>query len=71
MIVRKLESSSLAAKRGLRQGDVIKSINGVAVNSREEAVTYVKGPGKGRSRYDVVVERSGRLVTFTYNVRNR
>ena len=59
----------LCQRRGLLPGDKVKSINGTPVNSRQDAVSYVKGPGKGLTRYLVVIERKGRMITMTYDVR--
>jgi hypothetical protein len=65
--IRSFSDSSMLKARGLLPGDVVKSINGTPVNSKQEAVAYVKGPGKDATRFVVVVERKGRLVTFTYD----
>ena len=67
--VTKVEQNSWAQKRGLLPGDVVKSINGNPVNSRQDAISYLKGPGKDLNRYVVVIERKGRLITLTYDVR--
>ncbi len=64
-----IQKGSIAQARGLLLGDKIKSINGTPVNSRQDAVSYVKGPGKGLSRYLVVIERKGKIITLTYDVR--
>jgi PDZ domain-containing protein len=67
--VLKMEQGSILGARGLQQGDRIISINGTPVNSRQEAIAFVKGPGKGAARYIGVVERKGKLITLTYDVR--
>jgi hypothetical protein len=67
--VKTIAKGSIVARRGVKQGDILKSINGQPVGSRQEAVNYFKGPGKGLTRYKVVIERNGRDITITYNVK--
>ncbi len=69
VLVKKITAGSMAQRRGLLPGDKIKSVNGTPVNSRQDAINYYKGPGKGLNRYLVVIERKGRLITLTYDVR--
>jgi len=42
--------------RGLKQGDTIKSVNGVPIHAKEDIVRYVRGDGRGLTRFEVVVE---------------
>jgi hypothetical protein len=58
----------LAPSHGLFMGDVIRSINGVAVSSKEEIVEYLRGPGKGLPKYKLVVELNGAERTVVYRV---
>jgi hypothetical protein len=58
----------LAPSHGLAVQDVVKSINGVAVNSKEEILEYLRGPGKGLYKYVVVVDTNGADRTVTYRV---
>lgn len=58
----------LAPSHGLYVDDVVRSINGVAVNSKEEILEYLRGPGKGLYRYEVVVEKNGTPSTVVYRV---
>jgi type II secretory pathway component PulC len=60
-------AESLAAQRGLQQGDVIKSINDIPVDSMDMAAIGKK-IGNAKS-VKVTVERKGRLVTFNYAIR--
>lgn len=64
-----IAEGSIARSRGLLPGDKVKSINGTPVNSRGDAISYLKGPGKGLNRYLVVIERKGKIITMTYDVR--
>jgi hypothetical protein len=58
----------LAPSHGIYTEDVVRSINGVAVNSKEEILDYLRGQGKGLSRYEVVVESNGATRTVVYRV---
>ena len=58
----------LAPSHGVYVNDVVKSINGVAVNSKEEILEYLRGAGKGLDRYRVVVETNGAERTVVYRV---
>ena len=61
----------LAPTHGVHVNDVVRSINGVAVNSKEEIVEYLRGPGKGLKEYKVVVDSNGAERTVTYRVPRR
>lgn len=58
-------SGSYAARRGFQSGDILKSINGVSVSSREEAIDYVRA-NPNEPQYRVVILRVGREQTLTY-----
>jgi hypothetical protein len=58
----------LAPSHGIVVDDVIRSINGVPVNSKEEIVEYLRGPGKGLAKYTVVIEKDGAERTVVYRV---
>src|SRR5262245_26815017 len=58
----------LAPSHGIYLNDVVRSINGVAVSSKEEIVEYLRGPGKGLDKYKVVVETNGAERTVVYRV---
>jgi type II secretory pathway component PulC len=60
-------ADSLAAQRGLQQGDIVKSINGIPVDSMDMAAIGKK-IGKATT-VTVQVERKGRLVSFNYTIR--
>lgn len=63
--------TALEGDRGLKKDDIIKSINGVPVNSKEDALGYVRGEGKGLKKYVVVYETAGRERTVTYRLSDR
>ncbi len=50
---------------GVQTGDVIKSINGNPVSSKEAAINWVKA-NPDLPRYDVEIERQGKIITKTY-----
>jgi hypothetical protein len=59
----------LAANHGINIEDIIRSINGKPMTSKEDIVAYLRGEGKGLDRYEVVVEHQGKPRTVTYHVR--
>jgi hypothetical protein len=59
----------LAATHGIGQGDVVKAINGVPVNSKEDIMNYLRGDGRGLTKYVVDVERDGATRQVVYLVR--
>jgi type II secretory pathway component PulC len=62
-----IPTESLAAQRGLQQGDIVKSVNNIPIDSTNYAEL---GKKIGNARTVVVtVERKGRLMNFTYTVR--
>ncbi len=57
---------SLAERHGATEGDVVKSINGHAVNSTQEAINFVKMNKDKYSSWEVVIENKGKTRTVTY-----
>jgi hypothetical protein len=57
---------SFAERHGATQGDVVKSINGHAVNSTNEAINFVKINKDKYSTWEVVIENKGKTRTVTY-----
>ena len=58
--------------RGLSKGDTIKSVNGVPVTAKEDILRYLRGDGRGLSRYEVLVEsESGVERTIVYEVERK
>ena len=65
--ITRVESDSIAAQHGGQSGDVIKSINGFPVSSKQEAIAFAK---KNSDRYEiwqVEVENLGRTRTEVYH----
>lgn len=58
----------LNGPRGLARGDVLISINDVEIRSVEAASAYLRGEGRGLTRYVVVLERAGARKTLVYRV---
>ena len=58
----------LGPSHGLCVGDVIRSINGVAVNSKDEVLEYLRGPGRGKLTYVVGIETDGAEREIVYRV---
>jgi hypothetical protein len=66
------QGSAVGSGRGLNQGDIVISVNGVPVRGKEDILGYLHGDGKGLRRYDVVVEsESGLQRTVVYKVERR
>lgn len=62
------ERTPLAPTHGIYLNDVIRSINGVPVASKEDVLNYLRGDGKGLERYEVVIDGNGRERTVVYRV---
>ncbi|MCU0726655.1 MAG: PDZ domain-containing protein [Planctomycetes bacterium] len=69
LMLKEITTGSYPARCGFRPGDIVRSVNGVPVHSRQEAVAYARGPGKDAAKYVVEVERGGRVITLTFNVK--
>ena len=68
--ITRVESDSIAAQHGMQSGDIIKSVNGYPVNSKQEAIAFAK---KNSDRYEiwqVEVENMGRTRTEVYHSPN-
>ncbi len=57
---------SFAERHGATKGDVVKSINGHAVNSTQEAINFVKMNKDKYTTWEVVIENKGKTRTVTY-----
>jgi hypothetical protein len=57
---------SFAERHGAQAGDVVKSINGHAVSSTQEAINFVKMNKDKFSVWEVVIENKGKTRTVTY-----
>jgi len=59
----------LAPSHGIGQGDVVTAINGVPVASKEDIMNYLRGAGRGLTKYVVDVEKDGAKRQVVYIVR--
>ena len=64
--VKSVTPGSYAERHGAQEGDIIKSINGHAVTSVQEAINYAKMNADRYTTWEIVVERNGKLQTFYY-----
>ncbi len=64
--ISKVTPGSFAERHGATEGDVVKSINGHAVNSTQEAINFVKINKDKYSTWEVVIENKGKTRTVTY-----
>lgn len=63
-----IRPDSIYTKIGIQNGDVIKRINGLDMNSPEKALE-IYSKLKDSARIDIEVERNGAAIRKTYNVR--
>ncbi|MBL8857917.1 MAG: hypothetical protein JNL28_05385 [Planctomycetes bacterium] len=68
--IKSVQPGSIAARHGATEGDVVKSINGHAVNTTQEAITFVKNNKDKYSTWEVVIENRGKTRTVTYESGN-
>ena len=61
-----VKENSVAASYGLSTGDIVKSINGHTVTSKQEAITFVKNNKDVYDKWEVVVESKGLEKTLVY-----
>ncbi len=66
ILLTRVQPGGVAARHGLKEGDVIKSINGSPVGSPQEAVTYVKNNAESTTTWHVVIENMGQERTVVY-----
>lgn len=64
--IMEVKPGSIASSHGVETGDVIKSINGHAVTSSNEAISYIKNHKDEFDKWEVVIESKGQLVTKVY-----
>ena len=65
--VTSVKAGSIVAQHGISNGDIVKSINGTAVNSESEAIQFVKTHKDEYDTWEVVIENKGQTRTMTYN----
>jgi serine protease Do len=56
-----VNSNGIAARYGFQPGDIVRDINGVAINRVGELVRALNGA----NRWDMVIERDGRRLTLS------
>ena len=64
--VEQVRPGSIAYRHGARTGDIVISINGHAVHSEQEAISFVKNNQGRYTVWEVVVLRQGRRETHVY-----
>lgn len=65
--ITRVAAGSQAAKHGLTDGDIVKSINGHPVASVQEVIQFVKNNQELYNEWEVVIENRGRERTVTYS----
>ncbi len=64
--IKKVQANSIAERHGAQEGDVVKSINGHAVNSTQDAIHFVQVNQGNYTTWEVVIENHGKTRTVTY-----
>jgi hypothetical protein len=64
--IKSVAPGSIAARHGARTGDVIKSINGHAVTSNQEAIHFIKVSSGACTTWEIVIENHGKTRTITF-----
>lgn len=64
----KVPGGSIAAKHGAKEGDIIKSVNGHAVTTTQEAIKYAQNNAEKYSTWEILVENQGVERTVYYEV---
>jgi hypothetical protein len=62
------EVPPLKPSHGIVAQDVVRSINGEPMTSKEDILNYLRGKGRGLARYEVVVDNGGKTRTVVYRV---
>jgi PDZ domain len=67
--ISKVKPNSYLARRGAKKGDILVSINGVPVSSREGVINYIRKNGESQTQFTVKLIRNGQPKTLTYTRR--
>jgi general secretion pathway protein C len=67
-LIRMIQPGSLIAQLGLREGDILREVNGVSLNSPEKAL-QVFGQLRQARQISIGLERGGKTMTFAYEIR--
>lgn len=65
-----IRSGSLYERAGLRNGDIVRSLNGMDLSSPEKALEAYRTQ-RNASRIEAEIEREGKLITLTYLVKEQ
>lgn len=68
LLVKSVEKAPVLKRHGIQSDDILVSVNGVPMSSKQEGLKWFRNEGKGQSRYTVVIERKGRLITETFQM---
>ena len=66
--IKMIQPGSLIAQLGLKKGDILREINGVALDSPEKAL-QVFGQVRQATQISIGLERRGKAMTFAYEIR--
>jgi len=66
--IRMIQAGSLIAQLGLQKGDILREVNGVALNAPEKAL-QIFGQLRQAKQISIGLERRGKAMTFAYEVR--
>lgn len=70
MMIDKIQDSSIISGRGFKQGDIIRTVDGTAINSFEQAQQLMKDSAlRGKPSVVIEVERGGRPFKMQFDVR--
>ena len=64
--ITEVKPGSIASRHGVKSGDIVISINGYPVSSKQEAIKFVKNNKDTYTVWEVVVENMGRRTTKVY-----
>ena len=70
VLIRGVDAGSPGARAGLREGDLVTAVNGVAVND-PGALSYQIATGRAGSTVPLTVRRNGRVETLQVRLENR
>ena len=64
------ENDEMAQKFDVKRGDVLISVNGTPVHSKDDIIRLAKGMPQDTSRVTAVIERNGRQITYVVDPRD-
>ena len=64
-----IKSGSIFRRMGLRNGDIIRSVNGSMISSMDEAMAIYNDLKSGNSGVSLEIERRGQIRTLNYRIR--